>query len=348
MFTKENSINGILATPGVKDYLEIFFSQILLECVPEELRSEKISVMETQVMMPWGVPFISEMFLTAAEKSWEIAQEKKYRFVSLWNDQEDCAPTIFNNKDSVFLLAENRAELSRKPAVIICPGGGYEMLSPVAEGLDLAEKMKSAGYVPFVLFYRVKPNYYPAPQTDLALAVKYVRANAEALGIDAESVMLIGASAGGHLCASFTENIPEVEAALLAELKADRPELYEKYKDVPLAPNQLCLDYSVISFVQDQHEDSFQALSGGNEALREKLSAEKHVAADFPKTFLWACSDDDLVPVNNTLLMAKALEEKGIPHQLRIYPTGGHGCGIAKGTSAAGWMDEMIAFMAQK
>ncbi len=65
-----------------------------------------------------------------------------------------------------------------------------------------------------------------------------------------------------------------------------------------------------------------------------------------PRSFIWACEDDELVPVNNATLMDAALEQAGVPHLVKLYPTGSHGCGLGTGTSASGCSDEMLAFMA--
>lgn len=66
---------------------------------------------------------------------------------------------------------------------------------------------------------------------------------------------------------------------------------------------------------------------------------------NYPKTFVCACQDDELVPVSNAVRMGEALKTASVPHKLKIYPTGGHGCGTAEGTSAEPWMSEMLEFM---
>jgi acetyl esterase/lipase len=72
---------------------------------------------------------------------------------------------------------------------------------------------------------------------------------------------------------------------------------------------------------------------------------EKQVDADYPKTFVWTCEDDSLVPPSNAVHMAQALEEKQIPHLFKLYPQGEHGFALAQNTSAKGWVDEMLEFM---
>ena len=57
----------------------------------------------------------------------------------------------------------------------------------------------------FILSYRIQPNTYPQCQMDLALAIMHVRAHARQYGIDENRILVVGASAGGHLCARSEE-----------------------------------------------------------------------------------------------------------------------------------------------
>lgn len=75
------------------------------------------------------------------------------------------------------------------------------------------------------------------------------------------------------------------------------------------------------------------------------LMSMRQVDGNYPKAFVWACQNDELVPVSNAVRMGEALKAANVPHKLKIYPTGGHGCGTAEGTSAEPWMSEMLEFM---
>lgn len=106
---------------------------------------------------------------------------------------------------------------------MICPGGGYEFLMSDNEGISYGEMLDQMGYHSFVLTYRVAPYRYPIPQTDLALAMKYIRANSKELNIDPDRILIIGSSAGGHLCASFAAEPEKYERILQEELKTGFP-----------------------------------------------------------------------------------------------------------------------------
>lgn len=352
-FTTDNTLNeiiGSLSDEWKKAYFNLGMPVEFIDLVPEKLRNSTLAEIKEQFIMPWGLPYPGEDVARTANFAEEMVSRERYGVIPLWEEeQKEFVPDpTENGKKSVFLLTLHQ-ELSnteeKKPAVIICPGGGYETLAFIGEGISMAERFEASGYFPFILRYRVSPNRYPDPQKDLALAIKYVRANAERYHIDPDRLMLMGSSAGGHLCASMTVLYKEIDQALFKDLEESVPGLAEKYSNISIRPDGLCLNYPVISFLKETHEGSFQALTGGREELRDKLSVEQHILENYPKTFMWACEDDMLVPVSNTKRMGEALEKRNIPCKMKTYPTGGHGCGLAEGTSAEGWFDEMLKFM---
>ena len=92
----------------------------------------------------------------------------------------------------------------RHPVAIICPGGGYRRVCSFVEGLPFARKLNAMGYSAVVVHYRCgKKNPYPVPQEDLARAIRYVMDHKDRWNLEMENYSLWGASAGGHLAASF-------------------------------------------------------------------------------------------------------------------------------------------------
>lgn len=87
-----------------------------------------------------------------------------------------------------------------KGAVLICPGGAFQFRSMTLEGYRVAERLSELGYQCFVVSYRLNPYTQEEGALDLARAVRYVRANAEAYGIDEKDIAVVGFSAGGILC----------------------------------------------------------------------------------------------------------------------------------------------------
>ena len=241
---------------------------------------------------------------------------------------------------------EKRKTKGQKPAVIFCPGGGYEMVSFYNEGLQLAQRMeRDGGYKAFILCYRIRPNYYPLPQMDLARAVMYVRAHAVEYQVDPDRIVVVGASAGGHLCASEAMLHEELKENVLENLaKFEKTAMVEQYRNVSARPDAVGLLYPVISFTREYHEGSYRYNTNEKPGLREKLSVEVHITPDYPVTYAYANADDGCVPASNTARLNEALEKAGVKHLCEIYPTGDHGIGLGYHTSAKMWSENMLAF----
>lgn len=356
-FTKYNSMEDILEYPGMDEYLKIFYSEYLLEMYPGDMRLLPVARLEQAAHTPWGEPFsiVTDQLMDAVNLVMDIFENHMRRAVSLW----DMGGSGWNldreargGKDQVFLIAPAEklmreqerkildgsiaAEIKRKPAVIICPGGGYESVCFSGEGTPVMHYMEAKGYRAFILRYRTgTEGIYPAPQEDLSLAVRYVREHAEEYGVDPDDIMTMGFSAGGHLCASQAGlTLPDYQGALQ----------HKKFAPKLSHPDKVCLCYPVISFIHEPHEGSAQTLTGGKEELRTALSAEEMITEKYPPTFLWTCADDDCVPPSNAVRMAKALEEAGVRHELHVYRSGGHGCALAFSKEAHGWSQAMTEF----
>ncbi len=201
------------------------------------------------------------------------------------------------------------------PAMIVCPGGGYGFCSK-REAEIIALQFTAAGYHAFVLDYAVAPeNCYPEPQKNLSDAISLVRKNAKEWRVDPDKIAIIGFSAGGHLAAS------------LATMWNKAP---LKTADESNKPNAAILSYPVISSVEGVgHMGSFDNLCGDNAELRAKMSLETQVDTDTPPCFIWHTFSDAVVPVENSLRFATALNTSKIPFEMHIFPAGPHGLSIS-------------------
>lgn len=206
----------------------------------------------------------------------------------------------------------------RRPAVIVCPGGGYAFTSD-REAEPVALKYAAMGYHAFVLRYSVSPDVFPAPQLELAQAIYLVREHADEWHVNPDKIVVTGFSAGGHLAASL--------ACLW-----NREELYgplgRKAEDI--RPNGAILCYPVISSGPFAHRDSFVKLLGDRyEELVDEMSLENQVGPHVPPVFIWHTVADELVPVENTLFFIQALQKHHVPFEAHLYPEGKHGLSLA-------------------
>lgn len=210
---------------------------------------------------------------------------------------------------------------AQAPAVLILPGGGYAKTAD-HEAEPVAEWLASLGIHAFVLRYRVAPDQHPAPLLDAKQALLWIRGGAHGLNVDPERVGVLGFSAGGHLAATLSVQVPTGDPML----------------DVAGAvPDLSILCYPVISFLDSAHQGSVDNLAGTGaepETLRE-LSTELHVTSATPPAFLWHTADDSSVPASHSLAYAGALSRAGVPVELHVFPNGIHGIGLALETPGA-------------
>ena len=218
-----------------------------------------------------------------------------------------------------------------KGAVVICPGGGYCMKAD-HEGRDIAKMLNEAGVAAYVLDYRVKPCHYEAPLSDAKRAIRLVRS------MGYEKVAILGFSAGGHLCCA---------AATLYD--AGDPEADDPIERISSRPDGFIPCYAVVSFTSFRHQGSVENLLGDKAqdyALLRRFSAELNVTGDTPPGFIWHSCGDQLVPVENSIQLAKAMAEAGAPFELHIFPGGCHGAGVASpDENAEKWAPMSLAWL---
>ena len=343
MYTMQNTFNEVMQSK-VADQVKMLLGEMMfiggsvLDLLPEEAHSQTLETIYQTFKTPWGMPFPTNEVMLAANLAEEVFVERKWEIRGLWTNEK---PAFGGTKREVCLFTPILADGENRSAVIICPGGGYQTVSLVNEGFGTAKALIAHGYRPYILRYRVQPARLPEPQKDLMLAILHVRANAKADRIDPDNLMIMGFSAGGHLCASTVTRCEEMRQKVAEELE-DRS-LAELYRSQKAMPDKMCLGYAVTTF----EKELCQNLPGiCDEAERLTYSVPTNVTAEMPKTYLWACEDDGLVPYQHSILMRDALQAAGVPNRCRIFLPGGHGIALGMGTSAEGWLEDMLDFMA--
>ncbi len=208
-------------------------------------------------------------------------------------------------------------------AIVVCPGGGYAMLAIDKEGTEVAHWLNARGVAAFVLTYRYGPRYHhPIPLLDAQRAIRYVRTHASQDSIDPHRIGIMGFSAGGHLASTAGTHFDN-----------GNPDAADPIERVSSRPDFMVLAYPVISMEPGTtHIGSLHNLLGEepNPMLENELSNETQVTTQTPPTFLFSTTNDETVPVMNSVLFYEALVRAGVPAELHIFEQGHHGSGLAQ------------------
>jgi len=192
-------------------------------------------------------------------------------------------------------------------AVVVFPGGGYNILAIDLEGTEVCDWLTSVGVTCVVLKYRV-PNTGPYPKSATALqdaqrALGLVREHATEWGIDPKRVGVLGFSAGAHLAAALSTHYDQ-----------------RLYDPIDAADKLSCRpDFAVIVY------PGYLALADKNFAANPDIDP----TADTPPTFV-VQAEDDPVHVENALVYYQQLKNAKVPSELHVYAKGGHGYGLRR------------------
>lgn len=209
-------------------------------------------------------------------------------------------------------------------AVIICPGGGYNILAYDLEGSEVCEWLNSIGVTGVLLKYRVprRPGIpgHVAPLQDAQRAMGLVRQQAKELGIDPNRIGVLGFSAGGHLAAALSNNHTE-----------------RTYPVVDDADKLGCKpDFSILIY------PAYLTQKDKGDILAPEMPVS---ATNTPPTFL-AMTQDDGVRVETALFYYLALKNAKVPAELHLYPKGGHGYGLRRtDVTVTTWPDRAADWM---
>lgn len=210
-------------------------------------------------------------------------------------------------------------------AVIVAPGGGYISLAGSLEGRHVADWFAARGVTAFVLRYRYGgANRLPEPIEDGERAVRFVRAHASDLGVDADRIGMIGFSAGGHLAAMTT-----------ALSDAGTPDATDPVERVSSRPDFLILGYPWLRATNvDARGTSPYCMFA--RIARWDCTAEDYatytplpaLAGKAPPTFIYHTTDDGLVPVQGSVDLYSALVEAKADVEMHLFAHGAHGTGL--------------------
>lgn len=258
--------------------------------------------------------------------------------VTIWDTSDIVRVRNVQKPDiAIFLPSKKNAT---GEAVVICPGGGYQILAYDWEGSDIARWLNSKGIAAFVLKYRlpgssnnIKPRL--SPLMDARRALRLVRYHSEKWNVDSEKIGIMGFSAGGHLASTLSTHFDAGDASST-----------DPVEQVSCRPDFSILIYPVISFNEDfTHKGSKRSLLGEDPdpELVAYYSNELQVGENTPPAILIHSADDRSVPVQNSLVYYESIMQYNEKSELHIYPYGGHGYSLAIGMGhLSTWPDRVI------
>lgn len=217
-------------------------------------------------------------------------------------------------------------------SIIVFPGGGYAGLSMENEGSSIAKAFNKLGVTAFVVKYRLPTDSIMVDKTigplqDAQQAVLTVRKNAAKWGLKPGKVGIIGFSAGGHLASTEGTHFDKV--------------VIDDKENISVRPDFMILLYPVISFGPMAHVGSRDNLIGKtpSDNLLTLYSNEKQVTANTPPTMLVHAEDDNVVPVQNSLMFYDQLLSFKVKAEMHLFQEGGHGFGLNNPKSKDKWID---------
>ena len=278
--------------------------------------------------------------------------------INLYENREDVTLTTYIWDD-----AEDLLNGRNRPAVIICPGGAYLNLSNT-EGEPVALAFAGMGYNAFVLKYSVYSEgnkdrgmfedadqgmkehcVFPRPMQDIGAAMLYIRRHSEEWFVNMDQVAICGFSAGAHNCAMYSVywNRPEIAGFFGVDPDQLKPAAcilgYPITDYVYLSSKAAAEEDPVAKGLFEQSSMAFLGTTKPTEKTLEKVSPVYMVNKNTPPTYIWATSEDNLVPVQHSILMARSLADAGIPFELHIFEKGMHGLGTAAESGVSNLMD---------
>jgi len=215
------------------------------------------------------------------------------------------------------------AERDTGTAVLVCPGGGYNILAMDLEGTEVCDWLNSIGVTGVLLKYRVPKRggreKHTAALQDAQRALGLVRHRAREWAVDPQRIGVLGFSAGGHLAAALsnhagTRSYPAVDDADAASCR----------------PDFTVLVYPAYLTLKEEGD---------------KLPSELPVTPQTPPTIL-IMTQDDPVRVETALYYTLALKQANVPVELHVYPSGGHGYGLRRSAEVVTtWPDRVTDWL---
>ena len=244
---------------------------------------------------------------------------------------------IVDCESSEAVLSGDTGTASARPAVIICPGGGYFCVG-TTEGMPVAEEFNKQGFAPFILNYSVMGNAYMdiehpedfPPVNDLSNAIQYLFDNADALNIISEEISIAAFSAGAHLALRYCLNKAKMSKDSKMNLRSIilvYPFLDLRYKVDKLKVSPDRSAEALFKLVAKRMFGNFPPTDKQYEMFSNidllKSLDEKAIQA-LPPIFIYHAKNDTMVPIQSSEDLIIVLKEKNVGFTAYICENGEH------------------------
>lgn len=243
--------------------------------------------------------------------------------------EEECKDEPAKKRANLVYFPSKDAAADERPFIFLVPGGGFVNVWSLTEGWPVARHFNERGYHVFILTYQVRVEASAVKaMDDMARAMEIIAARKEMFRVDPEKYITCGFSAGGYIvCLWNTEagypafNLPKPKACF------------------PIYPVTSYRLMDEEEWDEGEDKDAFARSGVGcgmKEACNSCFEIPMHVK-DFPPAAIFVTAEDKLVDPEHSRMLARALEQQGIPCRLEMGPTGGHGFADGTGMCMEGW-----------
>lgn len=268
----------------------------------------------------------------------EVANQGNY-YYKLYSSEECVNHPEMDNANFVWFPSDD-AKAGSRPFIFLVPGGGFVNVWNLTEGWPVAKIFNELGYNVFILTYRVCVDATAVKAMyDIARAMKIIKDKKEYFGVNPDSYITCGFSAGGYIACLWNTEVG-----------------YDKFgiqKPVACFPIYPVTSYRLMDeeeWEEGEDKDEF-AISGLGVDMKTACNScfeiPEHVEG-FPMTAIFLAAEDELVAPEHSKKLAEALNKANIPCRLEIGPTGGHGFADGVGMCMEGWPERAIRWFEER
>ena len=221
---------------------------------------------------------------------------------------------------------------SASPCIVVIQGGGFSAQTG-EKFRPFAERLAQEGFAAALIAYRGRPNHeYRDTVADTKTAVRFIRKMSGEFGIDPDRIGAMGRSAGGTLVAllALTDDAPKwrtdgshseyssrIQAGVAYAGVFDFVGRFENERQIALQPNvetKILSNGEWIGKPYSKTDPDWQT-----------ASATTHLDREDPPLLLMHCKDDATVPWFQSQDLYERMKQMGVPAEIELYETGGHG-----------------------